>query len=335
MEGRKSSAVVEQTALGIAGLAGLGTIAGFWARRSWPCELASHFPVQYAWMLLPSALILLIAHRFLPATVATGLGLVNLWRIVPLYARRAPASKGPPFRVVLANVRSSNTSADLVSRFLHEVDADIVVLQEMTEVWLSELRVLIAEYPYCKSVILERGFGIMLLSRMPVESAEIVRVRAEGLPVVIGRLQYDGHPLTVVSAHPLAPLSPRRLRMRNELLAALAEFIRSISGPVLLLGDLNATSWTPAFKDLLRASGLQDSRRGFGVQGSWPVQAPWMRIAIDHCLVSSDLTVRTRRIGPNIGSDHYPVIIECALGSGTVATYGFRRATGRGTMEIM
>lgn len=40
---------------------------------------------------------------------------------------------------------------------------------------------------------------------------------------------------------------------------------------------------------------------------------PFMLIPIDHCLVSNDIIILDRRIGSNVGSDHYPIYIELGL----------------------
>src|SRR5262249_6462450 len=94
-------------------------------------------------------------------------------------------------------------------------------------------------------------------------------------------------------------------------LAALGERARDAGGSRIIIGDLNSTDGSAHFRDLLRVSGLRDSRLGFGRQPSWPTMG-FYRIAIDHALVSDDLAVVDRRPGPNVGSDHFPLILDLA-----------------------
>jgi endonuclease/exonuclease/phosphatase (EEP) superfamily protein YafD len=91
------------------------------------------------------------------------------------------------------------------------------------------------------------------------------------------------------------------------------QLARQQTGAVIVLGDLNTTSWSPYFRDLLADSGLADTRRGFGVLGSWPDLPSPLRIPIDHCLVSDKVAVHDRRIGPPVGSDHRGVIVDLTV----------------------
>jgi endonuclease/exonuclease/phosphatase (EEP) superfamily protein YafD len=88
---------------------------------------------------------------------------------------------------------------------------------------------------------------------------------------------------------------------------------RKRTGALVLLGDLNTTSWSPHFRDLINTAGLKDSRAGFGIQPTWPAGTPPLWIPLDHCLVSPEIKVHDRRVGPNVGSDHFPVIVEFSL----------------------
>lgn len=71
------------------------------------------------------------------------------------------------------------------------------------------------------------------------------------------------------------------------------------------------TPWGQPFRELLSRTGLQDTERDFGLQRSYPMLL--QVIPIDHCLVSSHFVALDRHLGPNVGSDHYPLIVELAL----------------------
>ena len=101
--------------------------------------------------------------------------------------------------------------------------------------------------------------------------------------------------------------------MRNDHLDSLANTSRLIQGPVMLIGDLNLSTWSPYFDDLIKTSGLKDSRKGFGIQATWPVKFPLLRIPIDHCLVSPSVSISNWARGPDIGSDHFPIIIDFTI----------------------
>ena len=46
---------------------------------------------------------------------------------------------------------------------------------------------------------------------------------------------------------------------------------------------------------------------------SWPAEYCPLGITIDHCLVSPDIEVKQRLVGPDVGSDHLPVIVDLLL----------------------
>ncbi|MBC6474673.1 MAG: UPF0175 family protein [Hormoscilla sp. GM102CHS1] len=49
--------------------------------------------------------------------------------------------------------------------------------------------------------------------------------------------------------------------------------------------------WSPYYRKFIRDSGLKNGRSGFGVQPTWPVDAPIFSIPLDHCLVSPEIKV--------------------------------------------
>ena len=84
-------------------------------------------------------------------------------------------------------------------------------------------------------------------------------------------------------------------------------------GPKILLGDLNITPWSYFFGRLLRTANLRDPSVGIGFKTTWPVGQILLRIPIDHCLVSPEIAVEDRRVGTDVGSDHFPLVVDFAL----------------------
>ena len=314
--------VLTRGALIIAGLACAGTVMAMGARMAWLCELASPFRLQYAWALCASAPFLFAAQQWPAAILAVGLALINLRAIAPFYKKVAPRAGGRTMRALFANVFWLNRSSEAVRRLIREVHPDIIVLTEVNERWLSALRDLAAEYPCFKAVLHPNGFGILLCGRSHTQRHEVLRIREVGLLAVLAPLQIHQQRITVIGAHPASPVTPTRMRVRNRQLDRLAKLVIQQQGPLIVLGDLNATSWSPAFQDLLRTTQLRDSRIGFGLQPTWPASISSLRIPIDHCLVSPEVVVHQRYVGPQIGSDHLPVIVEFSIDVASCGTIG-------------
>lgn len=299
----------------ISAAACLATIAGFLGRVSWLGELASHFRAQYFWVLTACAAFLLLLHRPLEAALAAAFALVNGILIDPVYGRRGSVAAGEVFRALSVNLWVRNRSHERVRRFLREADADLIVLQEVTQDWRDALRDIIAEYHCSPAEPFPRGFGVLVLSRGPIERTEVARSGAAVLPSLVIRARLNGRLMTVIGLHPRSPLSPARTKRRNWQLAELARVVQRQEGPVMVMGDLNTTSWSGVFQRFLRATRLRDSRHGFGLQPTWPAQLPLplLRIPIDHCLVSSEVLVHRRQVGRRIGSDHLPIVVDFSL----------------------
>lgn len=90
-----------------------------------------------------------------------------------------------------------------------------------------------------------------------------------------------------------------------------------------MVGDLNITMWSPYYKRFARQTGLRNARQGFGILPSWPTKETYSQISpalslllaipIDHCLISPEIKVLNIRTGPNVGSDHRPVITDLLI----------------------
>ena len=293
----------------------VASVLGFFGQLGWWADLCSHFRVQYAVGLAVAALLLTIHRQRRLALMFGLLALANGAVVLPRYFQTsgaAPAS-GPTYRAMLINVNTRHGDVVRVAAAIRECAPDIVVLEEVDDGWVAELRRLMPAYPHTKIAPRDDNFGIGLYSRFPFAACRVISLGSADLPSIVAEVETPTGRLTILATHPLPPAGPEYSRYRNEQLGLIPQQVRAAMTPVLLLGDLNVTPWSHFFRRLLKDSGLRDSAQGRGLQTSWPSFNPLMRIPIDHALHSPSILIANRRIGPAVGSDHYPVIVDFAF----------------------
>jgi len=296
-------------------VASAATPLGFLGRFYWFFDLFSHFRVQYSIVLLVLGLLLLIGRQRKTAAAFLTLACVNLVLLLQLYLGAPPRSEpaSTTLRAMLLNVNTNLGDADRVQAEISAVDPDILVLEEISARWISELEWLDGAYPH--SLLRPRGdnFGIGLYSKLPLSEGEVVYIGAAQVPSILATVDTGDTDLQLIATHPPPPIGGELARQRNDQLERLPDFVRT-DLPVLLLGDLNASPWSYHFQRLLARSGLHDSTQGYGVQPTWPSHIFFLQIPIDHCLHSPDIAIVDRKIGENVSSDHYPLIVDFVIG---------------------
>lgn len=299
------------TAAGV--IACVSTLLGFLGRFSWFLDLFSHFRVQYTIGLGIIGILLLGGGRRRTAALFLGFACVNLVLVLPLYfgGSKAQAHDMPTLRAMLLNVNTRLGNPDRVREAISAADPDILVLEEISSRWMSDLRWLTNSYPHSLVQPREDNFGIGLFSKLPIAEGKVVYIGDAEVPSIIATVTTSYSPLYVIATHPLPPGGRDYSRWRNEQLELLPDYAQTIH-PVLLLGDLNVTPWNFHFRRLLTRTGFRDSARGFGVQPTWPNHNPLLRIPIDHCLHSEDIIIVDRQVGEDVSSDHYPLIVDFA-----------------------
>lgn len=321
----------------VAGFALLAIAAGWLGRHHWLAELTTHFRFQWVLALTIAAATLALARSRRQAAILALLAILQSVAMWPLYftatdqftatdrpsatdqfsATNRPSAGATTYRAVAINVLAMGNGYDQVKAFIQSESPDFVVLAEVTDRWAEMLAELKDEYPYSKIDAQSDNFGIALLSRIEPERLELFRVGRGHRSAVVGQFTLDGQAVSIVGAHPFPPRGEVEARIRIQQLKELANVVGWQQGEVLLLGDLNTTSWSPHFADLIKTTGLSDSRQGYGRLSTWPSVLPaFLRIAIDHALLSDGLRVHDRRVGPYVGSDHLPIVLDFSLDHG-------------------
>jgi len=302
-------------AVGLGG--GIFTLLGFMGKVSWQFDLLSHFRVQYLFGMTAVALILLAVRRYAWGLICLGFAVVNLVVLFPYFLAGAENQVGsePTIRVLMSNINTQSGDPEKVHRLIEDIDPDIIVLEELGTRWLGLVAELKLTHPYSCMRIRDDNFGIGLFCKYPLVSGNINYFGSMHVPSVVVMVDSPQGKLNVVATHPIPPFNAECAASRNEQLEQVAEYIgqRDREYPLILLGDLNTTPWNIYFKKLLKESSLIDSSGGWGIQPSWPTFSPLLWIPLDHCLHSEDVSVMNRETGPNVDSDHYPLILDIGI----------------------
>lgn len=296
--------------VGLVVLLGVLTLLGLGDRWDAYLELATQFRLQYA-VLLGVAVLLAIPLRLFPVALAA-LFLAGLNVLVISGVERAPTTAGTGssrLRALIVNVQNGNREYDKVGRLIAETDPDLVGVIELTPAWANGLESALRSYRKRRLAPQEGAYGVGLYSRLPLTSGGIERFPTDGSPTVIAAVAVGARPVQIVLTHVHTPFAGGT---RERQLDALAAELRELQGRVVVCGDFNSVPWSEPIRDLGDAADLRSIQGRFGLAGTWPTNARLLRVPIDNCLVSEGIAVADRRVGPNVGSDHLPLIVDFA-----------------------
>jgi endonuclease/exonuclease/phosphatase (EEP) superfamily protein YafD len=214
---------------------------------------------------------------------------------------------------MLMNLNAGNGNTEKVLGSIRRVEPDILLLEEVTPQWAQALEALNETYPYQIAEPQEGCFGIMLLSKYPLEHGRVMQIGEARVPSITSDLYLPNGVISIIGTHPVPPVGSEASALRNGQLKALPGIVMELEHPVLLIGDLNTTPWSSHLMNLLKHSGLKNSMKGFGHKPSWPAGQFFLRIPLDHVLHAPEITVHNRMILQHVGSDHFPVIVDFSL----------------------
>ena len=294
------------------------------ASKWWLFDLFSHF----RWHYLAGAIALAaLALWFGPPWAAIVLAASVLPHLLALHGvRYAPlesASTAASFRLVSANALWDNRTPERLVDFIRASRPDVVVLQEGHPNLHPSIERLLDDYPHVAPSDWRRS-DVVILSRFPLSAGESSSYDSGKLKyrVVSARITIGSVPITVIGTHPPVPVSERRWRAQAEALADIGARARAAPGAVLVAGDFNLTAWSPRFRDFQREADLVLARVGGVWPHTWPAASGWFYggtifrgFPIDHVLASRRFAVIRVQRGPDIGSDHYPLIVDLGVRS--------------------
>jgi endonuclease/exonuclease/phosphatase (EEP) superfamily protein YafD len=301
------------------------TLIALLSDRGWPqlLELLSHFRLQYFLLSLVLLLPLLLTRRRAAILIALFCVALLSTPILPWYNPFSRGASMGELRVLTANINTQNRSYDKVLTMVREENPDVAVFLEVDDIWVAQLQSLKDILPYEFEQANPYNLGIAVYSRLPLEDAAIDFFGTSQNPSILTNLTVEGKAISLVATHPLPPVRQSFFHSRNLQLDRIGQYVQQLESPVVLLGDLNITMWSPYYRRFARNTGLQNARRGFGVLPTWPMPGTYgvlpdllhrlLQIPIDHCLVSSDVKVAAIHTGRDVDSDHLPLIADLVI----------------------
>src|SRR5512134_2795242 len=307
--------------------------------RWWPATALMYGP---RWLVVPPLLLLAAAALALAVRARSPArrGLVPFGAALVLaigpflgfrFGWRSLLPEGNPdtaLRVVSYNVEGGERVAARLDELIRDTRANILAFQECGPEFTDSLAARAGWHHHAA----RRG-NPCLLTRFPIEAADTIPTwEAGGFGgsgnAVRYRLRTPVGPVTLVNLH---LETPRRglellryggsaLRMEGNTTVReigserIRAWIRGADGPLVVAGDFNmpveSRIYARYWGDLSNAFG--GAGRGFG----WTRILKRFRVRIDHVLTGGGASARRARIGPDLGSDHLPMVTVIRLPGG-------------------
>jgi len=294
------------------------TVLSFVPIKSFVFECWSHFRAHYFFAAFFGLFCALFLKNKRLIVIALVLTLINGMEILPWYLPQVPKENiakqaNHSLRLMQSNVFWLNSDYQILIDNVKKEQPDVLVLQEFTPQWSENISELVTLYPYRMHELREGSFGMGLFSKYPLTDSLVFDEKNFGIVSFQTKLEFKKNKINIFAIHPPPPTNGLLYSLRDKEFKLLKERLTLAKGSKIVIGDFNSSMWSPSYKKLIASSGMRNVRKGFGLLPSWPTNLPIGRIPIDHCLVSEELLVKNIQLGLDIGSDHYPIIVDLEL----------------------
>jgi len=252
--------------------------------------------------------------------VANGKFLINYTPIVSVDVPTVDTIKASDshFSLFITNVKMSNRNAKPLLNLIEKKNPDIILAMEVDQWWEKQLKSIETNYPYAQYTINEEAYGMVLLSKLPLNELQVNYLQNKNVPsfkTTIGL--NNGKSFHLHTVHPVPPTHfkdlPDNEGQKETELIRLGNELISRKYPTVIAGDLNDVVWS--YVDVLTETEgiLNDIRVGRGFYNSFNAENFFMKWPLDHVFVTEEFGLKTLERLPDIGSDHYPLYVELVL----------------------
>lgn len=194
-------------------------------------------------------------------------------------------------------------------------ESDIISFQEVDFTWNNDLlNAFKTEYPYIISHPRKDCYGLLVMSRLPIEDHKITSV--QNLPHIEATILVKSKPTKMVFMHASTPMNANRHNKRNEQILAVQEMKE---GPEFVIGDFNSVPWDSYISELKNNLSISDSRSTY--QGTYPSHLPF-KIPIDYIFHGQEWECVSFEVMTRMTSDHLGIQGRYKLNQNELAREG-------------
>ncbi len=299
--------------------AALATLLGFFANVWWPLDFLADWRLVLAVVLFIAAVVTGFGYSRSSAIVFLVAAITNAVLIAPMWLEeQAPLSSSDRIRVVSLDIGFSPDVRPDVIEWVTMVEGDIVVLANAGGTWARAIEQL--DVPY-RVVNDDPGLtgGTVVLARTGI-AATIERAPSgmSGVDIVVS-VPLGDEQLKIFGLSVERPVNGSAWNERLEQFAAINSAVLRMTGPAIIVGNLEASRWSKAFSAI--ATDLTNSEDGFGYLSTfpasdWPLVGEFAGIPVDHALYRGAITVTNRRVSPDLGTDHRALVVDLSPATG-------------------
>lgn len=238
------------------------------------------------------------------------------WRILPYTPlvssemRKVPRTEeGSQITILSSNVEMGNDRFDDVRRLIEEVDPDLLFLMETDQRWHESLRRALERYPRVVTEIHDNCYGFIFATRLEARQAKVVYLTPDDTPSLFCELfAPQGQCFRFVGLHPRPPVPGNTTEERDAEILFAARFAHKTGVPLIAMGDFNDAAWSDTSRRFKTVGGYLNPRIGRGLVASFHAKSRILRTPIDQFYATPDIALCDFARGPDIGSDHFPLI---------------------------
>jgi endonuclease/exonuclease/phosphatase (EEP) superfamily protein YafD len=284
----------------------LSIISSFFSSHIWFLNLCDQLWLYYLATTLFLSILYIYLKKIYKATFSVLILIICLWINLSQPTSLTKDKFQSQVTIYYHNINKANNSVGELLKNIRKINADIVLLTEVTPAIKNILNNQLKDYQYWESILREDNFGFSILSNQKFIIQQIYE--KHGVPLFV-KIYFENLETSFYLVHLPPPLWGEAVEDQIETLNYISdEIIKKKSDQFLLLGDFNMTPQSKIFSNFYKKLNPKYNSLKNLLMGTWPAILPkYLGLSIDHVFSNRVIDVE---LGKSSGSDHRALLIR-------------------------